>query len=115
MESFSTLPRPLVPVVTNVATLAVLVCATVWSGAQRPNAVGAQLSKSEATTVPAVLAAPAEVRSPAYVAPEQTEVVTAAHRHPADLKAEVATEVATLQRVGYQTPVASLAAKPTLR
>jgi len=39
MENFSTPRQPLVPRLTNLATLAVVVSATLWSNAQRPATV----------------------------------------------------------------------------
>ncbi|MDT7836420.1 hypothetical protein [Aquabacterium sp. OR-4] len=46
MESFSTTQRSGLPWMTNMATLAVVVVATLWSGAQRPAPVAAQLESA---------------------------------------------------------------------
>ena len=53
MEDFSTPRRPLVPVVANLATAAVLLTATWMSAVQRPRADGLPMASREAKSVPA--------------------------------------------------------------
>ena len=52
MEDFSTPRRPLVPMVANLATAAVLLTATWMSTVQRPHAEGLPLASRDAKSVP---------------------------------------------------------------
>ncbi len=84
MENFSTTHQTLVPRIANLATLAVVVAATWWSGAQRPThptaetalqapvLIPVQATEESAHTVPALLptAPPADQATPAPATPQ---------------------------------------------
>ena len=53
MENFPTKRQHLIPLVTNLATLAVVVSATWWSGAQRPASNFAEVASNQVLAQPA--------------------------------------------------------------
>ena len=56
MENFPTKRQHLIPLVTNLATLAVVVSATWWSGAQRPMSTLADVASQQALAQPTAAA-----------------------------------------------------------
>jgi hypothetical protein len=97
MEDFSTPRRPLLPLTANLCTLAVVLAATWWSGAQRAGSDGeaAQQSRSQPMSQP-VAAADLRAEAPAWV-------MLGTSADAAKVKADSGV---TLQPVGYQAAAA---------
>ena len=95
MENFSTPRQPLVPRLTNLATLAVVVSATMWSNAQRPATAP---SEAKLAVPAAAQKHPAGTQQPA-VAPAQGATLVNWPAHNTAIPRD------GLQAVGY-TPAA---------
>lgn len=104
MEKISTPREALLPRAANLATLAVVVAATWWSGAQRP-AGQAMLAVVDAAPI-AAPADPAALRQPALLTSNPTApIIATAATTATTWPAQAATTLARegLQAVSYQT------------
>lgn len=94
MESISTTHSTRLPWVANLATLAVVITATWWSGAQRP----AQAPVAQVQTVPAA----AEVNEPV---PQPANTTQRKDSEPLPLRVEAQTVDATVAQASLRTVV----------